>query len=87
MLSIEITMSKTPEEILELIRKTHRGPKGISDLLGGQITPQAVSQWKRVPPAWCIPACHATKCAPTFSASPRSQLEQPTGGYPARHRA
>jgi hypothetical protein len=55
MLSIEITMSKTPEEILELIRKTHRGPKGISDLLGGQITPQAVSQWKRVPPAWCIP--------------------------------
>ena len=45
-------MSTTPEEVLADL-KEKRTVKGIADLLGG-ISPQAVSQWKRVPPAWCI---------------------------------
>jgi DNA-binding transcriptional regulator YdaS (Cro superfamily) len=51
-------MSTTPEAILEQLKKDHT-VKGIADLLG-DITPQAVSQWKRVPPAWCIPLEAAT---------------------------
>lgn len=43
----------SPEAVLSKLKADH-GIKGISDLLGGEITPQAVSQWKRVPPAWCI---------------------------------
>lgn len=46
-------MTNSPEAVLAKL-KEDKGVKGLADLLG-DITPQAISQWKRVPPAWCIP--------------------------------
>jgi len=39
----------TENEALELAKKTLGGNVGIAAALGG-LTPQAVSQWKRIPP-------------------------------------
>lgn len=78
MLSMRPTMSTTPEEVLADLKKS-RTVKGIADLLGNDISPQAVSQWKRVPPAWCIPLEAATGVSrhdmrpDIFGPSPASQ--------------
>ncbi len=51
MLTVAATMITNPEDALAKL-KQDLGPAEIARRLG--ISSQAVSQWKKAPPAWCI---------------------------------
>lgn len=53
MLSIWAMSDKTPETALEDVKRALGGNAGVATALG-DLTSQAVSQWKRIPPARVI---------------------------------